>query len=197
MLPAREANIPDASEANGNVTKNVDGIVVKTSVQILQREFAQVGVGSKKPPKRLRSHWEIRRKRGFKSMKENRYYIIFFCDISINTIYYWLIFQLLLFQVAHNLLGEAGGGWLAQRRCHHHPHHLHQQDHPHHHQQQETSASAHYIKLHAPWSLLCRLAEELNLRAPLQVLPTAPLNAPFSNKSPSNVTFSPWIYQKL
>ena len=36
--------------------------------------------------------------------------------------------------------------------------------------QQDTSASAHYIKLHAPWSLLCRLAEELNLRAPLQVM---------------------------
>ena len=26
-----------------------------------------------------------------------------------------------------------------------------------------------FIKVHAPWSLLCRYAEELNLRAPLQV----------------------------
>ena len=35
---------------------------------------------------------------------------------------------------------------------------------------QDKSSSAHYIKLHAPWSVLCRLAEELNLRAPLQVI---------------------------
>lgn len=27
----------------------------------------------------------------------------------------------------------------------------------------------HFIKLHAPWNLLCRYAEELNLRAPIQV----------------------------
>ena len=35
---------------------------------------------------------------------------------------------------------------------------------------QDKSSSAHYIKLHAPWSVLCRLAEELNLRAPLQAI---------------------------
>ena len=35
---------------------------------------------------------------------------------------------------------------------------------------QDKSSSAHYIKLHAPWPVLCRLAEELNLRAPLQVI---------------------------
>ena len=27
----------------------------------------------------------------------------------------------------------------------------------------------HFIKLHGPWQLLCRYAEELNLRAPIQV----------------------------
>ena len=78
MLPAREASIPDASEANGHkLTQNVDGIVAKSPVKIIQRKLVQVGVGSKKPPKRLRSHWEIRKKKGFKSMKENRKYIFF------------------------------------------------------------------------------------------------------------------------
>merc|ERR1719361_2517189 len=28
----------------------------------------------------------------------------------------------------------------------------------------------HFIKLHGPWQLLCRYAEELNLRAPIQLL---------------------------
>ena len=95
-------------------------------------------------------------------------------------------------QVADNILWEAWGGRLAEGGCeHHHPHnhrHLHNyhhdDDHHHNHHnhhghrhnyhhdddhQQDTSATVHYIKLHAPWSLLCRLAEELNLRAPLQV----------------------------
>ena len=54
--------------------------------------------------------------------------------------------------------------------------------HHHHHQQQDTSASAHYIKLHAPWSVLCRLAEELNLRAPLQVF--SPLHCTLHKTSP-------------
>ena len=34
---------------------------------------------------------------------------------------------------------------------------------------EETNCNIHFIKLHAPWSLLCTYAEELNLRAPLQV----------------------------
>ena len=33
----------------------------------------------------------------------------------------------------------------------------------------EANCNIHFIKLHAPWSLLCTYAEELNLRAPLQV----------------------------
>jgi len=32
-------------------------------------------------------------------------------------------------------------------------------------------SNVHFIKLHAPWPLLCRFAEELNLRAPLQAHP--------------------------
>merc|ERR1719336_400732 len=40
----------------------------------------------------------------------------------------------------------------------------------------DKSSSAHYIMLHAPWPVLCRLAEELNLRAPLQMYPTRPVN---------------------
>ncbi len=27
----------------------------------------------------------------------------------------------------------------------------------------------HFVKVHAPWSVLCKVAEELNLRAPIQV----------------------------
>jgi len=34
----------------------------------------------------------------------------------------------------------------------------------------------HFIKIHAPWLVLCRIAEELNLRAPVQVLPNPPNN---------------------
>ena len=34
---------------------------------------------------------------------------------------------------------------------------------------EESSYNIHFIKLHAPWPLLCKYAEELNLRAPLQV----------------------------
>ena len=34
---------------------------------------------------------------------------------------------------------------------------------------EELSYNIHFIKLHAPWPLLCKFAEELNLRAPLQV----------------------------
>jgi len=40
----------------------------------------------------------------------------------------------------------------------------------------DTSTSIHYVRLHAPWPVLCRLAEELNLRAPLQKYPTVPGN---------------------
>ena len=35
---------------------------------------------------------------------------------------------------------------------------------------EECKNNIHFIKLHAPWPLLCKYAEELNLRAPLQVL---------------------------
>lgn len=34
---------------------------------------------------------------------------------------------------------------------------------------EECKNNIHFIKLHAPWPLLCKYAEELNLRAPLQV----------------------------
>jgi len=34
---------------------------------------------------------------------------------------------------------------------------------------EQTKNTIHFIRLHAPWPLLCRYAEELNLRAPIQV----------------------------
>lgn len=34
---------------------------------------------------------------------------------------------------------------------------------------EQAKFSIHFIRLHAPWPLLCRYAEELNLRAPIQV----------------------------
>ncbi|XP_023344945.1 anoctamin-6 [Eurytemora carolleeae] len=43
----------------------------------------------------------------------------------------------------------------------------------------------HFLKIHAPWSLICRYAEELNLRAPLQAHPNPSMN------------WSEWILQKL
>ena len=33
----------------------------------------------------------------------------------------------------------------------------------------EVNSNVHFFKLHAPWPILCKYAEELNLRAPLQV----------------------------
>ena len=41
---------------------------------------------------------------------------------------------------------------------------------------EESSYNIHFIKLHAPWPLLCKYAEELNLRAPLQVGNTNKIN---------------------
>ncbi|XP_037075179.1 anoctamin-7-like isoform X2 [Pollicipes pollicipes] len=43
----------------------------------------------------------------------------------------------------------------------------------------------HFIKLHAPWDVLCTWAEELKMKAPLQVRPNMPHN------------WSEWILQKL
>ena len=34
---------------------------------------------------------------------------------------------------------------------------------------EEVHSNVHFFKLHAPWPVLCKYAEELNLRAPLQV----------------------------
>ena len=34
---------------------------------------------------------------------------------------------------------------------------------------EQSKNTIHFIRLHAPWPLLCRYAEELNLRAPIQV----------------------------
>ena len=36
---------------------------------------------------------------------------------------------------------------------------------------EQSKNTIHFIRLHAPWPLLCRYAEELNLRAPIQVSP--------------------------
>ncbi len=38
----------------------------------------------------------------------------------------------------------------------------------------------HFIRLHAPWPLLCRYAEELNLRAPIQVSSLSNLEIKYS-----------------
>jgi len=50
---------------------------------------------------------------------------------------------------------------------------------------EECKNNIHFIKLHAPWPLLCKYAEELNLRAPLQAHP-----------NPSG-NWSEWLLDKL
>ena len=129
--------------------------------------------------RRSRSRWETRRRRGCKSRIEtkNLFLRLWFLLLFVRWLFkYWFVY--LAFarwrQTFLDKLEEAGlhredvriiiiyqtklANWLHDKDENRNPH------------QQDTSASAHYIKLHAPWSLLCRLAEELNLRAPLQVM---------------------------